>query len=99
MNIKNNGMKEKIQAILRSKVATFQTKLYDLTNSNRGLIIRPQINAVLLGENVYLDDIIYQDPHFDLCQTIVLSILKLHKCFNFTEEKLGMHMVVYFNNK
>lgn len=85
--------------------------MYDLFNKNKGLVILRQINAVLLGENVQLDDI-YQNQTILSCfkydPTTSVDVNRSFSVFrnmltdnviNFTEEKLEMCMVIHFNNK
>jgi len=86
--------------------------VYDLFNKNKGLAILRQINAVLLDENVQLDDI-YQnqtilscfkyDPITSVDVNRSFSVLRNNmltdNVINFTEDKLEMCMVIHFNNK
>jgi len=60
-------IKEKIQAIPRSKGTILKTKLHDLFNKNKGLEILRQINAILLGENDSIQLDINQDPTILSC--------------------------------
>lgn len=103
-------LKEKIHVIPGSKGA-IKTKLDDIFNKNKELEVLRQINTVLLGKNIQLNDI-YQDPtilsQFKHAPLTLVEVERLFSVFknlltdkrqNFTEEKLKMHLVIHYKKK
>lgn len=95
--------------IPESKGITLTTKLNKLSNKNKYLEIIQKINALLLGENVQLDNF-NQDlvilSCFNYDQITSVNVKRLFSAFknmltdkrhSFTKEKLEMHRITHLN--